>query len=906
MKPRGKAGGGDGERSEGGTAEDRPALDIDIREEIEFHLAMRARENEARGMPPEAARLAAERRFGDRARTEEALSRLNAGGMGGRGPSWMGGGWGDVRLALRGLRRRPGFSLAVVLTLALGIGATTAIYSVANWTLLRPVPGVTGAERMATVRFESNRRSGAFWPASHPDFLDIQRRVDAFSSVGAAYSTNAHVVLAEGLAPRRMEAALVTADYFRALGVAMALGRPPVASGEQGADIVVVSYHLWREAFVGRSRDILGGTISVNGRDVTVVGVAAEGFNGPEFPASAVDLWAPVEAHELLAPTYPKDVLAQRSSGFYFGVYGRLRDGATFEQVRAQLDAAGAALAAEYGKETALERLRPTVTPGVGLAPWMRDRLASMLRILAAVVAALLALACVNAANLLLARALTRGEEFRVRLAIGAARRHLVRQLTVEGGVLGLVAGGVGLLVALGILRLFRDERLVTFVRDMEPVRMDQQVLWFTLLVSIGVSIAFALVPAVYVGRDAQRRLHPGHHQDPHRSHVRSGLLVVQVALSLTLVVGAGLLVDTVRALSAVDLGFDPDPVVEVTVDPGTQGYDADRIVAYWHTLLEHAHAVPGVQSAGLVYAPLHGGIGSDTAVLPEGGDIESPIDTHSNYVSDGVLRTLGMRLVAGRDFRRDEVLDAHGMVAIVSEGLARDLFGVTSVLGRRLANVWAPEQTYEIVGVTAEVHAHSPKDTETHLVLLPFGDAWMPTWATLYVRSASDSQSTTRTLQVMQRDIDPALPLYDVQPMRRRVEAGIAQERVVARVSMLFTTVALLLAGLGLYGAMSGMVASRTREMGVRLALGARPGSLRALVLRHGLRTTLAGIAVGLGLALLLARVLEARLWGVSPFDPLVFATAAATLVGVAILACWLPAWRATRLDPVRSLRSE
>ncbi len=655
MSPRRNARDGGRARSKGPTGESRPALNVDIQEEIEFHLAMRARENEARGMSPEAARLAAERRFGDRARTEKALIRLSAGKTEGRGSSWRGGGWGDARLAFRGLRRRPGFSLAVVLTLALGIGATTAIYSFANWTLLRPVPGVTGTERIGTVRFESNRGSGAFWLASHPDFLDIQQRVDAFSSVGASYLTNVHVVLAEGMAPKRMAAELVTADYFRTLGVTMELGRPPVASDGQDEHIVVISYDMWRGAFHGRSGDVLGRTISVNGRDVTVVGVAGEGFRGPEFPASAVDLWAPVEAHDLLAPTYPQDLLERRSSGFYFSVYGHLRDGATLEQAGAQLDATGAALVAEYGKGTALERSHPTVSPGVGLSPWMRDRLASMLRILAAVVAALLTLACVNAANLLLARALTRGDEFRVRLAIGASRTHLVRQLTVEGGVLGLLAGGAGLLVALAILRLFRGERLVTFVRDMEPVHMDARVLWFTVVVSIGVSIAFAVAPAMYAARDAQRRLRPSHDEDPPRSRVRSGLLVVQVALSLALVVGAGLLMDTVRALNTIDLGFAPDPVVEATVDPGTQGYDPDRIVAYWHALLDHAQDLPGVEEAGLIYAPFHGGIGSDTAILPEGADVESAIDARSNFVTDGVLGTLGMRLSAGRDFRRGE-----------------------------------------------------------------------------------------------------------------------------------------------------------------------------------------------------------------------------------------------------------
>ncbi len=245
-------------------------------------------------------------------------------------------------------------------------------------------------------------------------------------------------------------------------------------------------------------------------------------------------------------------------------------------------------------------------------------------------------------------------------------------------------------------------------------------------------------------------------------------------------------------------------------------------------------------------------------------------------------------------------------MVAIVSEGLARDLFGGASVLGRRIANVWAPEQTYEIVGVIAEVHARSARDTDTHLFLVPFGDSWMPTRATLYVRATPGSGMTTESLRAMQREIDPALPLYDVQPMRQRVRAGIAQERVVARVGVLFSAVALLLAGLGLYGAMNSMVASRSREFGVRLALGARPGSLRGMVLRRGVYTTLVGVAAGWGLSILLVRVLESRLWGVSPFDPGVFAGAAATLLAVAFAACWLPAWRATQLDPLRSLRSE
>lgn len=481
---------------------------------------------------------------------------------------------------------------------------------------------------------------------------------------------------------------------------------------------------------------------------------------------------------------------------------------------------------------------------------------------------------------------------------------RVIRLLVTEGLFLGLAAGALGLVLTLGALELFEGQRLLSYLPALQPIEVDGRVLGFALTLSLLTGVLFSVVPGVGLGVRTGSVDLVGSRIAAGRSRLRAALVVTQVGLSLALVTAAGLLLDTVRALRAVELGFEPRGVLEATVDPGTHGYQEAETAAFWNGLLERTRRAPGVRAAGLAWAPLHGPIASGFSVTPEGAGEESTQSANNNYVSEGFIDAVGLRLVSGRDFLPEERLaEAPRDVLIVSESLAAALFARESAVGRRVTVSHRSGQIFEIVGVIEDPKLHGAADDEARSALLPLG---LKTWATLYAKGAGTAAEIEAPVRDAVASIDPTLPLYDVQPLSSRVAQAMSEERVLAMVTTLFASLALVLAGVGLYGMMTQMVNARWRELGIRIALGASRADVRGSVLGAGARATGIGLVVGAGCAYVTSRLVASRLWGVGPFDPRVLSSAILVLLGAAALACWLPARRATRSDAVEVLGSD
>jgi len=890
---------------------EQDSIDADVRDELEYHLEMRTQENISRGMDPAAARAEAERRFGRAEVYAEAMRETESRRVrrSRRGQWWSGIGR-DVRIAVRAHIRRPQFAVIVVFTLALGVGASATVFSFADQLLLTPVPGVSEEQTLATVTFRRpDSQEGNWHFISYPDYQDLADATPSVHELAAAREVSAHVRLpGEGNA-RRMQAELITVNYVRALGLGPIIGRAPVVETGDDPRVVMISDGLWREVF-GRSLTVLNSTLTLNGQTFAIVGVAPTGFRG--HTDGSVDLWAPIEAHEYLMATDPRGVLTDRRVSYVFvRLVARLGTMADTARTRAAVGTAVERIVEEH-PESSLKGLVPDVTAGIGLTPGQRTNLSGVLRIMTGVVAFLLLLAGANTANLLLGRATGRSAELAVRRAIGAGRGQLVRQLVTEGVLLAGVAGVVGFGIAMLAARALQGVTVVPGLPPLPMVRINARVLAFTTLLSAVTGLLFSVVPALAATRNPAFMLRSGRGAVRGGSRLRTGLVVSQIAISLALLVGAGLLLGTVRALRNVDVGFDPTGVAEASVDPGTQGYDTQATVRFFRSMLGRSRALAGVRSAGLAWVPVTGRIQASQTVRPEGEARDGPhaVRARANTVTDGLLATLGMELVAGRDFRPNEVFDAassNGGVAIISESMAKTLFPDGNALGRRIDTGLAEPNVEEVIGIVRDIHLDGARRPVQPLILVPFGQSgWNPPWATLYVRVAGEPEAAIPRLRSVADELDGTLPLYDVQSVATRIDSGLVTERRLASASTLFALIALILAGIGLYGVVSYGVTLRSREFGVRMALGARQQAVQSMVLRHATITAAAGILIGLAIAAALARFLSSRLFGVTPFSPAVFASGAAVLLVTALVASWLPAWRATRVDPVNVLRDD
>jgi putative ABC transport system permease protein len=862
------------------------AIHDEIDEELRFHIDMRVEENLQRGMSPEEARRDAERSFGN-------LLAMKERGYDVRGGRWLETLWQDLRYSARTLRKSPGLTATVLVSLALGIGANTAIFGVVNALLLRPFP-VDEPDRLVWVWGKFSR--GDVARVSPADLRDYRAQNDVFEHLAAyAEASFNRGGVAE---PERLEAVIVTADFFDTLRVAPALGRGFTPDDEQVREpnVVLLSYGLWQRRF-GQDPSVVGTSILLDGRRVTVVGVLPAGFT---FPGE-VDLWAPVP---LLA-----DEMSARSAHFLRPI-ARLNPGVTLTQAQAATDTIAKRLEAQYpasnsGWSLRLEPMHDVVVQDIRLA----------LVVLAGAVGLVLLLACANIANLLLARAGARRREITVRSALGASRSRIVRQLLTETALLALVGAALGLLLAVWgtqVLVAHLPADVVGFFPGGVSVRLDARVLGFTAAVSMLTGLVCGAIPAIQVSRpdltDVLKEGGRGGTWGIRSNRLRSALVVAEVAGSVVLLVGAGLLLRSFLRLRDTDPGVDASKVLSMRVVLSSPRYQekAPR-VAFFDEALGRIAALPGVESVGTINAlPLAPRQGGDTYFTIPGRPLENANDrpvAQFRRVSDGYFRTMGIPVLGGRAFTVEEVR-TNAPVVIINATMARHYFPDVDPVGQRLAiDIFGEIVESEIVGVVGDVRQFALEAEASE-------EMYVPTLAAAYtnivVRTSGDPHTYVSAVRGELLGVDADQPVANVKTMAEYVEESTGSRQLNLLLLGVFAGVALLLAAVGIYGVTAYSVTQRTHEIGIRMALGAGRRDVMRLVLRHGLVLAVAGVAVGLAAALALARVLESLLYGVSATDAVTFAGVSSLLAVVALAACYVPARRAARVDPLISLRHE
>jgi predicted permease len=802
----------------------------------------------------------------------------------------------DLRFAVRGWRRQPLFVLVASLTIAVGVSATATIFSAVNGLLLQPPTGVHDHRRLVTVHRIDDRGTG-FHAFGVPEYRDLAAAPLLEELV--AYDTFEGGLAVEEIVARTA-GAMVSGNYFRALGTQAAAGRllGPLEDSAPGGDaVVVISERLWRQRFGARA-DALGRRIELNGRDFTVIGVAEPGFSGhvTMFPT---DVWVPLAARRIVLGAADP---SEEASGGSVELFGRLGPGQSAVQARAALDAAGAALAEARGAGwhgVDVLGYSPVV-------PAAREPLTAFLVALFVVAGVLLTITAVNVANMLLSRGASRVHEIGVRLAMGATRSRLVTQLLTESMVLFVLGGALGILFTYGATGLLAAISLplpVTLDLDLSP---DVTVLAFALAVAGGTGLVFGLSPALHATRvDLVSSLKDGAARAGKGRRLREALVFSQVAASAVLLVCAGLLVRSLGAAGATDLGLEPQGVSVFFIDPAAAGRSPQQAQRFFGEALAQARSTPGVEHAGLIdVPPLTLSNAQTFVVLPD-----RPPAPDQGWqrvevanISPGYFDTVRIPLLAGRDFSaRDE--RGAPVVIVINETLAELAWPGESPIGKRLGFGGIEEPLdAEVIGLARDSKIRSAGDPPRFMVY----SSWrqFQNQPTLLVRAATaDAVASVRDRL---RALDPALPPAFIVPYAELAGVSLLPGRVAATLAAAFGLIGTLLAAIGLYGLLAFAVAQRAREIGVRLALGAEPAGVRRLIVSHGLRVTAAGLLCGLLAAAGVAQLISGLLFGISPFDPVTYVGIAAILLAVATLACWLPARRAAATDPVVALRAE
>jgi len=811
----------------------------------------------------------------------------------------------DLRYGVRMLLNRSGFSVVVILVLALGIGATSAIFSVVNAVLLRPLP-YPEPDRLVMVfpASEQGGRGGGISTVTGPDFVEWRNQCRSCAQI-AAHTGAQPGNLTGGAEPDRVRVARVTENLFATLGVQPMLGRTflpeeilrPSSGGDMqaaGSTAVILSYGLWHRRF-GADPAVIGKTVKVEGDVCAVIGVMPEGF---KFPDEA-EAWAPVT----LSPT---------RNNAYLQVVARLQPDVTQTQAQAEL----ATIARR------LEQQFPQTNRGLGvnLVPLQEhvvgDVRSSLLIFLGAVSFVLL-IACANVANLLLARAVTRQKEMAVRAALGASRLRIIRQLLTESLLLAFAGGGLGLLLAFGILEL-----LLAFapqgIPRLNAIGIDPWALGFTLLLSGLTGVIFGLAPALQASRlDLNTTLKEGGTRatgGASRHRLRSLLVIAEVSMALVLLIGAGLLLKSFTRLRETKLGFNPDHVLTASVTLPQADYPTATLMkAYYQQSLARIAARPEAQAVGLVNSlPLgNTGVGIQGDLTVEGESTARPgVWASKLAVSGDYFRALGIPLLKGRAFNDRDTADSPGVV-IISETLARRLWPNEDALGKRINIGFGGETWREVVGVVGDIKQRelgAPPAMALYQPYLQVADRlrWFLSEATFVIRTAAEPQSFIASSRSELQAVDKQLPLHNVAVMEQVVAKKVADPRFYMLLLGSFSALALALSAAGIYSVISYSVTQRTHEIGIRLALGAQAGAILRLVVRQGMALTLAGLAIGLAGAFALTRVLSDFLYQVSVTDPATFALLSLLLTGVALLACYLPARRAMKVDPLVALRHE
>jgi putative ABC transport system permease protein len=821
--------------------------------------------------------------------------------------------WQDIRFGVRVLVKSPGFAAVTILALALGIGANSAIFSVVNGVLLRPLPFKT-ADRLVFLSEWSQQVPNM--SVSYPNFEDWKAQAHSFDEL-AAFRSNAFVLTNAG-EPERLTAREVSQGFFNALGVAPAQGRNFTADEDKpgGNKTVILSHGLWQRRF-GANPAALGQTLTLNNESYTVVGILPQGF---EWQAP-VDIWVPLGLRA--------DRMQQRDSHPGIYVVGLLKSGVTEEQARADMRGVAERLAQEYPKTNSGNGFTLT-----SLQYQATQNIRSQLLILMAAVGFVLLIACANVANLLLARAASRSKEIAIRTALGAGRARIIRQLLTESLLLSLTGGALGLLLATwGV-----DALMAAVANDvpniiLNNIRLDTRVIFFTIGASIITGLLFGLAPAIQISKsnlnETLKDGGRGGSEGASRHRVRNFLVVAEVAVSLLLLVGAGLLVKSFLNLRQAELGFEPDRVLTMRLSlPEARYKENAKIENFFNDLLGRVKSLPGVESAGLTIGlPMNGGI--ESGVTFEGQEVTDIKDVTvavNLAVSPEYFTAMEMPLVEGRYFTAQD-REGAPRVAIIDEMMAARFSPNESAIGKRIRLGGGPPQNglppppwMQIVGVVKHLRYYGPNETARVELYRPFFQLPIPVdsplaqgqpvnfprGGSLAVRSAGDPTALTASIRNAVREIDPDLPISGVQTMNQIVASTISPQKFATWMLGLFASTALVLAALGIYGVMAYSVTQRTHEIGIRMALGANRGDVLKMIVGQGMKLTLLGVGVGLLGSFLVTRAMATLLFGVKATDPLTYGGVALLLAGVALLSCLLPARRATKVDPMIALRYE
>jgi predicted permease len=899
----------------------RRRADADFDEEIEAHLQLLARRYVREGQTPAQARLAARRQFGSAARLIEdrrSLQTLPSLEQVSRA----------VRLAIRQLRRSPVFTVTALLSLALGIGVTTAVFTLLDQLVLRRLP-VAEPQQLVMIwstgpSFGSSRGGRV---SSFSLCQDYQRQAAAFDSVFCRYDTPSAIAIDGAAEPIRAE--LVSGNYFAALRVGARIGRVLSATEDDRVDrghpVVVLSHRFWLDRFAGRT-DVVGRTVLLNHQPLTIVGVAAAGFSGLDA-AEAPHLWLPLRMKALITPA--EDGLNDRDYHFV-QVFGRLKPDQTIASARASLQPLFSqilqqeVLLPDLARASAFDRdrfLKRTVIvePAASGYSESRQRYRTALFVLMGMTGLMLAIACSNVASLLVARGFARQRDLSVRLAIGASRAALVGHLLTESLLLssGAAALGIGFSVAItrALLAMLPATDALLLLRA-EP---DWRILGFSIGVSVATGVVFGLLPALQATRlDVSSRLRAsaaGLGAATQSTRLRKALVTAQVALSFLLLVGAGLFARTLFNLRHLDTGLQQvDQVLSFQIDPTTQGYSPSEAGRFYADLVSRIDTLPGVNAAAYAWIPLLQGWAPTWNMRIEGyapGNGED-MEVASNIVSPGYWRAMGVRFVEGRAFDERDRLpsDAPGQlptVAVVNRSFVARFFRDGRVLDRRLGigeNKGA--LAIRIIGVVEDALQAGPRTGLRPQVYFSFLQANYPVSAVFYVRTSVAPDALAPVLRRLVAQRDATLPITAMKTLGRQLDDTLSAERMIAWLSVVFAGLATVMAALGLYGVMAFAVAGRTKEIGLRTALGASPGSVSWLVMREVLVLVAAGLALGLPAAVLLGRAVASQLFGVAAGDVTTVATAGAVLALSALAAGLLPARRASTIDPLIALRHE
>jgi putative ABC transport system permease protein len=807
----------------------------------------------------------------------------------------------EVRHALRGHGKRPGLAMVAILTIALGIGASTAVFSVVEGVLLRPLP-YPDSDALISIEVNSGMGSSdGFYDLSEPEFLDLEAGISSFSSV-AGYDGN-EVTFGDSTAARRIQVLATTASLFPLLGVEPALGRAFSAEEDVpgGPRVMVLSHGMWQTEF-GGDRNIVGRSMIVAGQPLTIIGVMPQGF---DFPFPGWDAYTQLQLN--------REEPWERNN-HYLPTIARLAPGVTLQQARVEVGTLAARSTQDF----------PEYYPNTGLRVQLQTFQESLvgtartpLYVLMAAVGFVLLTACVNVANLLLARGETRKREIAIRTAVGASagriRRHLLTEslvLAVLGGVAGLAVGTLGVRALLAMAP--------SAVPRLEEIEVNLGVLGFALLATMATGLVFGVIPALRTGsRDVHQILKEG--GDP-RTGSRSGqrlrraLVATQVTLAVVLVTGSGLMLRTVANMYDVDKGFETENILTFRLNPGSNKYDTqEKRVAFYRQLLERVNSLPGVRSAGAVFSLPMTGLDNNWSIIIEGRPVanvgEAPADLVQR-VTPEYFEALGLTLVFGRLFTHEDDAESPPVV-VISEAMAHKHWPGENAIGKRM-KVFLPDWPWmEVIGLVKDVRHRGPSQEPRPRWYVPHAQAYVSAYAsplatTIAVRSDADPTPLMTPIRRLLSELDGSVPVSNVRTMEEILDGAMARQRFVMTLLTVFGLLALFLAAVGVYGVVSYSVSRRTHEIGLRMALGAEGSSVLGRVLREGLALALMGVGVGLLGSFALSRAFESMVFGISSTDPVTYGGVVIVLVAASVGASLLPATRASRVSPMVALREE